>query len=193
MANIDHPMGFVPITNESGTAPKIHYYTAASSETFYQYEPVALNTDGLLTAYTDALGILGTVIGSIAQPLSSTATDRLVAVYDDPDQEYEMQVDDNSLIGGVTDYLGRLFDLVNITSGNATTLQSTCEIDGSSGAQIVGGNAATLYPVRIERVSREIGNDPTAANANYVVRFIQAVMLRRSGGVGGSAVLQQGV
>ena len=194
MANKDFPGGMVPIRNESGTAPKLEPFTAAASIEIGQYAPLILDGDGKVALATHALLEDGMGIGVSAQYLSSTATDREILVFSDPDQEYEMQVDDATLTGK-GEALGRLFRITSITSVNSTTGQCTAEIDGDTGASVTGGtgNGTDVTPIRIERASTAINNDAYAIWGRFVVRFCAFTMLRSNAGVGGVVdVLQLG-
>ena len=196
MANKDFPGGMVPVRNEAGTTPKLESFTAAASILIYQYMPVVLNGDGLVAIATHALLEDGLGIGVAAHTVSATATDRSILVYTDVDQEYEMQSDDTTLTGkGAA--IGRLFRITSIGSGNATTLQSTAEIDGDTGASVTGGtgNGTDVTPIRIERESTAINNSPYATEGwgRFVVRFCTFAMIRGSAGAGGVVdVLQTG-
>jgi hypothetical protein len=186
MANKDFPGGMVPVRNESGTAPKLEAFTAADSIEIGMYAPLVLDGDGKVALATHALLEDGKGIGVSAQYLSSTATDREILVYSDPDQEYEMQSDDATLTGAGA-AIGRLFRITNITSVNSTTLQCTAEIDGDTGASVTGGtgDGTDVTPIRIERVSTAINNSPYTLNGRFIVRFCAFVMLRSNAGVGG--------
>lgn len=194
MANLDFPAGFVPVRPEYGAAPKVEEFTVADTTLIYQYQPVIVNSDGLIAAATHHNLQDGQGIGVAAHTVSSAASDRTILVYTDPEQEYEMQVDDATLTGA-GEAIGRLFRITGIGSGNATTLQSIAEIDGSSGVSITGttNDGTDTAPIRIERVSRQGGNTPYAIHGRFVVRFCGFAMLRSNAGVGGDdGVLHMG-
>lgn len=183
MANLDAPLGFRPVRNESGNVPKLEPFQVSSGVEIFEGAPVCIDGNGEIVAYTDALALAGKVIGVAAHYVSSTQTDRELHVYTDINQEYELQADDATL-ASKGDSIGRLFRITNPAAGNATTLQSTAEIDASSGASVTGTTAGTLTPIRIERESEQIGNEKNVAFSRYVVRFIPPVMLRGMATIG---------
>ena len=185
MANVDAPRGFVPVKNGSGTAPKIETFTAKDSVAIYEGSAVIIDqSTGKVDIYTDADGFLGNVLGVSAMYLPAARTDREIQVYTDINQEYELQAD-GSDITTIAGWFGLLFQLVNPSGGSTTTGHSTTEIDSGTAATITGGDASgNMTPIRIERVSEQINNEPNAEFTRYVVRFIFPVMLRGGGIVG---------
>ena len=167
MANTDTPLGLRPVTGgKAGTTPQLHEYTLATSTTIFQGTPVALDTSGLIVAYlantTDAQKLVG--VASAHRTASQT-----ILVYDDPDQEFEIQSDDNSVTNAGS-LRGVNFTMITPTSGNTTNLQSIAELDGSSGLAINTGT--TVRPLKGLRFSQEIQNDLTSfTNIKVVVKF----------------------
>ena len=138
MANLDRPMGFRPVSNGiAGTAPRIGLYVVDSTlstaiyegDLVYKYKlgviSVADTTD--TTEVNNIVGVAAHYVGT--DPGSGTQ----VAVYDDPNQEFLVQVDDNAvstaaLLQELVGFHGRVLP----TTGGVTTLQSKMELDGSS-------------------------------------------------------------
>jgi hypothetical protein len=191
MANIDAPLGFCPVRNEHGTVPYVESFQVSSGVEIFQHSPVALDGNGEVVAYTDTLALGGQLIGVAAHYVSSTQTDREILVYTDVNQEYELQADD-ATITSKGDSIGRLFRITNAAAGSSTTLQSTAEIDASSGASVTGTTAGTVTPIRIERESEQINNEKNVEFSRYIVRFLPGVMLRGISSVGLGATEQTG-
>ena len=187
MANADLPFGLRATNNPNGDTPRVKHYTALASTTFYEGQPVALNTTGHVTTYTDALALTGNIIGVTAAPMSSTATDRSIPIFDDPLQEFEIQSDD-ATIAALNTYLYRLFDVTNPNAGNATTLQSTCELTGASGALVAGTSAATMRILTCVGASPNIENTNLVTNSRYIVKITPANHIRALAGMGLSII-----
>lgn len=185
--NINAPMGLRAVRGEYNAAPKLETFQAVVGTNFWEGEPVCIAASGVIVKYTDARALAGGVIGVMAHYLASAATDRAVQVYSDPLQVFEIQADDSS-ISALAGYRGALFDVVNPTTGNATTLQSKCELDASSAGANIGTNAATLKPLRVEDVSKQINNVQNVSFTRYLVRFAPPVHHRAMASVGISAV-----
>lgn len=181
--NINAPMGLRAAQGEYNAAPKLETFAAAVGQTFYEGEPVCISASGVIMKYTDARAIAGGVIGVMANYIPSSQTDRDCQVYSDPRQVFEIQADDSS-ISNLAGYRGALFDLVNPTTGNNTTLQSKCELDASSASATIGTNAATLRLVRVENVSKRIDNVQNVSFTTYLVRFVPPVHHRGMASVG---------
>ena len=138
MANLDRPMGFRPVSNGiAGTAPRISQYVVDSTlstaiyegDMVYKYKlgviSVADSTD--TTEVRNIVGVAAHYVGT--DPGAGTK----VAVYDDPEQKFIVQVDDNAvstaaLLQELIGFHGRIIP----TTGGVTTLQSKMELDGSS-------------------------------------------------------------
>lgn len=185
--NIDAPMGLRAVTNPNGDTPKLETFSALPSTAFYEGQPVCIAASGVIVPYTDARAIAGTIIGVMSAPLASAATDRDVQVYSDPDQVFVIQADDSS-ISALAGYRGALFDMVNPTSGNATTLQSITELDASSASATIGTNAATLRPLLCLDVFKQVNNVQNVSFTKYLVKFAPPVHHRAMASVGISAL-----
>lgn len=170
MANTDFPFGLRAITNQAGTAPQMHEYTAATAGTLYEGQPVAINTTGQVVAYSGTPTGGNRYLGVAVHHRGSSDTARTLLVYDDPEQEYEVQVDDNS-VTLVGDLIGRNFSLTSISSGSGTTLQSKAEVDGSTGST-VAVTANTVHEVKGLRFSSDPQNDLSAVSwQRIIVKF----------------------
>ena len=167
MANTDAPFGLRPISTQAGTAPQMHTYTVASSVTIYEGQPVALDTSGTANTYTGTAAAGDRLLGAAAYYVAGAATDRTLHVYDDPTQEYEIQVDDNS-VTLATALIGRNFSFTNVKSGNGTTLQSQAELDGSTGST-VSYNLTVVHPIKGLRFSSDPENDTSAVSWTKVI------------------------
>jgi hypothetical protein len=185
--NIDAPMGLRAVKGEYNAAPKLEVFEALVSTTFYEGEPVCIAASGVIVPYTDARALEGGVIGVCNHPLSSSATDRAMEVYSDPLQVFEIQADDSS-ISSLAGYRGALFDILNPTSGNATTLQSIAELDASTASAVIGTNATLLRPLLCLDVSKQVNNVRNVSFTKYLVKFAPPVHHRAMGSVGISAL-----
>lgn len=181
--NIDAPMGLRAVVNPNGDTPRLETFLAVTGSEFFEGEPVCIAASGVIVKYTDARAIVGGIIGVMSQYLSSAATDRSVQVYSDPDQAFAVQADDSS-ISDLAGYRGALFDVVNPTSGNVTTLQSICELDASSASAVIGTNAGLLRPLLCLDVLKQINNVQNVSFTKYIVKFAPPVHHRGMGGVG---------
>ncbi len=167
MANLDAPAGFRAVRNSKGTAPRIEPYIGAAGNLF-EGAIMFLKDTGEVDIYSGTTLGRQAIVGALAAPLATAATDRTVFIYDDPDQEYEVQVDDNS-VSLITDLIGANFAAINPTTGNATLLQSKAEIDGSSATTV--NNSTTITPFRGLRFGQAPDDDPTLANNDIVVKI----------------------
>jgi hypothetical protein len=175
MANIDHPFGFRAVnTGTAGTVPRLTEYTALTNIAIYEGDIVALNTTGLVIAYTTADADSGDVIGVAAHTLTAAMTARELLVYDDPEQIFEAQVDDDTVASNA----GWLFQYfaVTATTGNTTTLQSKHEIDGDTGTNL----AATTMAVQIVGLSKAINNAANLSVTRYLCRILPQAHIRSS-------------
>jgi hypothetical protein len=114
------------------------------------------------------------VLGAVAFYHASDETD--VFVYDDPDQEYEIQGD--SAVATPISVIGQYCNPLNPTTGNATTLQSKCELDTSECTSAQGDGDI----FQIVRLVEEENNDQDAANAKWIVKISEASHVFTSGG-----------
>jgi hypothetical protein len=168
MSNLDTPFGLRAYTNQAGTAPQMHEYTAASSVTVYEAAPMMINTTGQVSMWDGATTTSKRLIGGSVHGKNKTDTDRKILIYDDPTQEYVAQVDDASvtILGAL---VGRNFKLVNQASGVGTTLQSIGEIDGNTGTTTV--TTTSLAVVKGLRFHDSPDMDQSTTWTKVVVKF----------------------
>ena len=167
-ANKDAPAGFRPVTGGvAGTTPQMNEYTVASSVTIYQGEPVCL-VSGVVnllngTTYQKLLGVA-------AHPIKAVDTIRTLRVYDDPNQEFIAQFDSVGALITTDVGLRRInFSIINVDSGNSTTLQSIAEIN--SDPAYVTNNATILCVVIGKKFSSRIDNDQTISRGEAIIEF----------------------
>lgn len=173
MANIDWPAGLRPVNNgKAGTAPRIRKYTRSSTGVIYEGAPVYLAATGPDTAAQTTMD--PAVLGACAAYVGSSDTE--VFVYDDPDQEYEIQGD--SAVATPIGVIGNYCNPLNPTTGNATTLQSKCELDTSEATSVQADGDI----FQIVRLVDEQDNDQDAANAKWIVKIAEASHVFTSGG-----------
>lgn len=167
MANVNAPLGFRPVTNgKAGTAPLLTEYVRSSTAVIYEGALLYLEQEGPRTWSGTATGQLQ-IVGVAAHYCS--ATDLKVLVYDDPEQEFEIQGDTavTTPIGAI----GWFGPLVAVT-GNATTLQSKSELDTSGLSSVYTATHFNLVQVRRLPISED--NDQDAADAKWIVKIIPA-------------------
>ncbi len=147
MANVDRPFGLVPSRHTAGGTPqRMGGYTIASglAENIYSGDPVDLTGTGrnieLATAAIDEpiVGVFAGVkyVDSNGEqqfrprwPTATVATEIEALVYDDPFQEFIVQVDDTA--GLIEANVGLLAALV-AGSGNNFTGRSAWQLDQST-------------------------------------------------------------
>ncbi len=173
MANLDAPLGFRAVSNGiAGTVPRLTQYAVKASVAIYEGDLVGINSTGQIVAYTATAADAGDIVGVASHPVTAAQSDRNLLVYDDPETNFEAQVDDDTLTN-VSLYLFKYFDIVK-TTGNTTTLQSKHEIDGDSGtAALAAGNA-----VQIVGPSKAINNTENTTYSRYIVRLIPQAHIR---------------
>jgi hypothetical protein len=173
-ANPNTPCGFRAIRNVAGTAPLIKHYDGSATVNVFVGAPVGFNSTYQITNWTTTIG-LGGIVGVAVHARKTTDTNRDVAVYVGRDQEYEVQLDTGATVP-VT--LATLLDTPNYViltpaAGNATTLQSTAQIDASSGNTTVG---TLLQVFRVYGFSPIVGQDDTGTNARVVGKFVDEAL-----------------
>jgi hypothetical protein len=167
-ANKDAPAGFRPVTGGvAGTTPQMNEYTVASSVTIYQGEPVCL-VSGVVNVFnsTNRLKFLGVA----AHPIKVADTIRTIRIYDDPEQQFIAQFDsDSALITTDAGLKAINFSIINVDSGNGTTMQSIAEIN--SDPAYVTNNSTTLAVVIGKKFSSRIEDDQTISWGEAIVEF----------------------
>lgn len=182
MANIDAALGLRAVTSQAGTTPSMHEYEAdAGGANIAEGQIVVLiagsGTDNeVVNGWDGAAGTGVNMIGVAAQKRLTADAARTLLVYDDPDQEYEIQVDDGS-ITHASDLVASLFAVIAATGRNTLTDQSTSELDGSSATATESGTV----PLLGLRLGRDPENDFTTANPNVVVRLNDFNLVMRRG------------
>ena len=152
MANLDRPKG----VEIYGDVKHLGLYQ--SGVEIFPGDLVLLSSDGLIDPATAGDGVQ--MLGVAANYASAANID--VMVYDDPDQEFSIQVDD-----GGFDVQGDVGEAANIiaTAGNATYKHSRMELDGSD----IGTGSANAQ-LRLMRLEKSTLN-AFGAQAEAVVRI----------------------
>lgn len=169
MANLDGAKGFSPLRSPYGTDIPTEEFTAAATNVIYPGQVLYLNASGLVRVWTGTATGYQQIIGASLGYKSGSDTDRQILVAHSPDQEYEVQVDDDTP-ASVAGLVGANFEGTNLTSVNATKQISLAELDGSTATTV--NNSTTIAPFRALRVSRNLeGNDLSSSWANVVVKI----------------------
>lgn len=133
--NVDAARGFVPVRNQNGTEPTISHYVAKDSTIVGAGALLAYDlTDETVSPFvgdgTDDAALVGVAVHGIA----AATSDRTIAVYSDPYQEYEVQADDTS-IADLGDIIGLFFPITNSAAETliGSRYVSTAEINAGSG------------------------------------------------------------
>lgn len=181
MANMSGNFGFRPIQqvgsgyNSSGT----NEYVIANNEgsALFQGDPVILVANGAIdigsTAGAELIGVFNGCFYtdpttqkptfSNYYPGSIAADDIVAYVFDDPNKQFEVKIDDSN--GGQAQ-VGSNANIATYSAGSTINGISNVALDGSSFTQNAAAN------LRIVRLSRDVENsDYTVANANIVVKI----------------------
>lgn len=164
MSATSAPFGLRPVYHPTGLVRAKKYTIASAYGTaIYKNQPVILNTNGTITAGTAAADLVGVFAGceytdstgkrnvSPNWIASTTATDIVAWVYDDPDIIFEIQAD-----GSVAqNAIGDAGDLTNASSGSTTTGLSACTF----GASTLSGPGASAQ-LRIVGFGQQVDNAP---------------------------------
>jgi len=134
MANVDWPCGFRPVTNgKAGTAPRMRPYPKLAG-LIYEGELLYMGEGGVAT-HNGTTDVNAQNIIGVAAHYCATAADTgdAVFVYDDPDQEFVVQLDGHPLTNtaAVNASIGRYFSITGGVTGNTTTLQSKQQLTGA--------------------------------------------------------------
>jgi len=158
MANRDIPRGLYAPQSQQGAVPVTTEYTATNE--IFIGDPVTLNASGGATRIAN-----GPIIGGVdAIAITHALTGAKVHVYENLDDlTFEVQIDDNSVTANKT---GEIYNLLQ-AAGNATTLQSGCELDGSTGA------AAGATTMITDMISNRPDNDLATANNKVRIKFTE--------------------
>ena len=181
MANMSGNFGFRPIQqvgsgyNSSGT----NEYVIANNEgsALFQGDPVILVANGAIdigsTAGAELIGVFNGCFYtdpttqkptfSNYYPGSIAADDIVAYVFDDPNKQFEVKIDDSN--GGQAQ-VGSNANIATYSAGSTINGISNVALDGSSFTQNAAAN------LRVVRLSRDVENsDYTTANANIVVKI----------------------
>jgi hypothetical protein len=181
MANMSGNFGLRPIQqvgsayNSSGT----NEYVIANNETsaLFQGDPVILVANGAIdigsTAGAELLGVFNGCFYtdpttqkptfSNSYPGGIAADDIVAFVFDDPNKQFEVKIDDSN--GGQAQ-VGTNANIATYTTGSTINGISNVALDGGSFTQNAAAN------LRVVRLSKDIENsDYTTANANIVVKI----------------------
>lgn len=181
MANMSGNFGFRPIQqvgsgyNSSGT----NEYVIANNEgsALFQGDPVILVANGAIdigsTAGAELIGVFNGCFYtdpttqkptfSNYYPGSIAADDIVAYVFDDPNKQFEVKIDDSN--GGQAQ-VGTNANIATYSAGSTINGISNVALDGSSFTTNAGAN------LRVVRLSRDVENsDYTTANANIVVKI----------------------
>ena len=194
MANKDAPFGFRP-TKMLGGAPfnggQSEYGIASTYNTnIFTGDAVELHTDGTVTvAAAAATNILGVFNGcfytdstgkptySKYWPASTTATDAVAYVIDNPDVLFEAQEDSTNIGSSWPDNRGANANLVATHAGSTKTGRSKQELDSSD-------IQAATSQFRIVELSKDPDNSDTAsANCNFLVRVNEGLYYDNAAGI----------
>ena len=181
MANMSGNFGFRPIQqvgsgyNSSGT----NEYVIANNEgsALFQGDPVILVANGNIdvgsTAGAELIGVFNGCFYtdpttqkptfSNYYPGSIAADDIVAYVFDDPNKQFEVKIDDSN--GGQAQ-VGSNANIATYSAGSTINGISNVALDGSTFTTNAGAN------LRVVRLSRDVENsDYTVANANIVVKI----------------------
>lgn len=175
MANVDNARGFKPMRVSNGGEPRMRRYKANVTTDVFQGDVVQMLAAGTVKTIVTTTGntfVLGIAANRV--DASTQATSQDLWVYDDPDQEFEVQ-DDGEAATPSQAVVGSTFALI-ITTGNTTTGLSKHEVDASAVGQ------ATTDPVLVQGFKEgptfEIGK-----YASIIVRLNRHLFKTNSAGV----------
>lgn len=159
MSATSAPFGFIPVRHPLGECRARKYAIASGYGTaMYKYQPVILNTNGTITVGTAAADIIGVLAGveytdangkrvvDTKWPASTTGTDIVAWVWDDPLVEYEVQADGAVAVTAIGDQA----DVTNVGNNGAGLSQATLS------ASLAGAGAQAQF--RITAIAPDIDN-----------------------------------
>jgi len=168
MANTNAPWGLRAITDPSGTTPIPHKYTAAGSIALYPGQIVQISTAGDTIEAATTTGIAAKrMIGVMSHYLAAATVVRDVWIYDNPEQEYEAQMDAASVTIGI----GLNYVVTSLSAASTTTKQSTAVLDASSGITTTSYTPASVVPVKMKRYSPIVGQNNALAYARVICKL----------------------
>jgi hypothetical protein len=125
MANVDRPLGFIPVAHRFGGNIVVNEYVATTSTVLYVGDPVIAVAAGTVTiaaANWDAIGV-----GVSADWITTAAAGKLCHIYDDPGLVFMVQTT-NSLTTTSADVFTTA-NMITYGTGNTTTGLSIMELD----------------------------------------------------------------
>jgi len=175
MANVDNARGFKVLRGSNGGEPRMRRYKANVTTDVFQGDVVQMLAAGTVKSITTTTGA-ATVIGVAANRVDASvqATSQDLWVYDDPDQEFEVQ-DDGEAATPSQASVGATFALI-LGTGNTTTGLSRQEIDASAAG--VSATDAVLVQGFKTGPTYEIGK-----YASHIVRLNQHLWKTGSAGI----------
>lgn len=169
MSNLDAARGFSPLRSPHGTDIPVEEFTAAATNVIYPGQILYQNGSGLVRVWSGTATGYQQLVGAACGYKAAADSDRKILVAHSPDQEYEVQMDDNSCTL-VADCIGANFEGTNLDSVSATRGISLAELDGSTATTV--NNSTTIAPFKCLRVSRGIeGSDLSSSWARVVVKI----------------------
>ena len=194
MANKDAPFGFRP-TKMLGGAPfngsQTEYGIASTYNTnIFSGDAVELHTDGTVTiaaaGQTNILGVFngcfytdstGAPNWSKYWPASTTSTDAVAFVVDDPNVLFEAQEDSTDIGASWPANRGSNANFVSTHAGSTKTGRSKQELDSDN-------ITAATANFRIVELSKDPDNSDTAsANGNFLVRVNEGLYYDNAAGI----------
>ena len=194
MANKDAPFGFRP-TKMLGGAPfnggQTEYGIASTYNTnIFSGDAVELHTDGTVTiaaaGQTNILGVFngcfytdstGAPNWSKYWPASTTSTDAVAFVVDDPNVLFEAQEDSTDIGASWPANRGSNANFVSTHAGSTKTGRSKQELDSDN-------ITAATANFRIVELSKDPDNSDTAsANCNFLVRLNEGLYYDNAAGI----------
>lgn len=159
MANLDFPRGAEPIRRRDGSLASDIIEIASTNTEIGLFDLLERRADGFV--WPAQAGSL-TIIGIAAQHVAAN-TGGTVNYFPTEDTIFTMQSDDASI--DVQSDFDLVYDII-ASAPNATTGQSTMEIDGSSGA------ATATLPIKILRVHQIITQAGNVLGANVLLECV---------------------
>jgi len=170
MANLNAPKGFVPIADPFGNEIPTHKYDTGATAVIYPGQILYLADTGKVVVWTGTATGRTSLVGAAVEYKGSTDSDRNIAVADSPNQEFEAQLDDNT-VTALTDFIGANFqaNVTVITSVSAARLLSLASLNGASASSV--NNSTTIRPFQAIRYREGAENVLAQSYADIVVRI----------------------
>lgn len=101
MANSDNPFGFTPVKSPAGNTFATEYKSLSGTK-IREGDPLVLSNGRVARGNSASAAYIGIAAAADTSDSPSTATQRNVLVYDDPDQVFEVQSDSASVTQSAT-------------------------------------------------------------------------------------------